>query len=76
MKVKVKVHKCVDEVRQFRDNKTGASQNRRILTIGAFADDGELLSIQFYLDGVASPFIPKVGQMVLCDVYREQSKYP
>lgn len=74
MQIKVKVHKVIDEKRVFRDQKTGANQERRVLTIGGFTDDGELVSLVYYVPNGTEPKIPTSGASLLCSLVRYESE--
>lgn len=74
MQIKVKVHKVIDEKRTFRDQKTGANQERRVLTIGGFTDDGELVSLVYYVPFGTDPKIPNTGASLLCSLVRYESE--
>lgn len=74
MQIKVKVHKVIDEKRTFRDQKTGANQERRVLTIGGFTDDGELVSLVYYVPNGTELKLPNTGASLLCSLVRYESE--
>lgn len=73
MKLQVKVLNSMADVRQFRDSKTGNTQNRNLLTIAGQIDGGELISAVIYLDAACTD-LPKSGSSVTLDVYRYEAE--
>lgn len=74
MKVKIKVHKVVDEKRSFRDQRTGVSNERRVLCFGAMADDGEMLSLTYYPQASEEVKVPATGASVEVDMLRYEKE--
>ena len=74
MKAKIKVHKVVDEKRSFRDQRTGVTNERRVLCFGAMADDGEMLSLTYYPQQNEEVKIPTTGALCEVDLLRYEKE--